>query len=160
MYTIVCRRHVKMGKSLSSVLHYPTSVSGWFTWCYAVSYIAEPIVMENVCHADCFVVTAGVGESTWSLQWHHNERDGVSNHQPYDCLLNRLFRRRKHQSSASLAFVRGIIRSSVNFPHKGPVTRELFPFDDVIMIAFCAATEYEVVNVVFELLPNTNIMLW
>ena len=28
-----------------------------------------------------------------TLQWRHNERDGVSNHQPYDCLLNRLFRR-------------------------------------------------------------------
>ena len=40
---------------------------------------------------------------------------------------------RKHQSSASLAFVRGIHRSSVNFPHKGPVTRKMFPFDDVIM---------------------------
>ena len=26
-----------------------------------------------------------------SLQWRHNERDGVSNHQPNDCLLNRLF---------------------------------------------------------------------
>ena len=28
-----------------------------------------------------------------SLQWRHDERDGVSNHQPHDCLLNRLFRR-------------------------------------------------------------------
>ena len=41
---------------------------------------------------------------------------------------------RKHQSSASLAFVRGIHRWPVNSPHKGPVTRKLFPFDDVIMI--------------------------
>ena len=40
---------------------------------------------------------------------------------------------RKHQSSASLAFVRGIHRWPVNSPHKGPVTRKLFPFDDVIM---------------------------
>ena len=40
---------------------------------------------------------------------------------------------RKHQSSASLAFVRGIHRSSVNSPHKCPVTRKMFPFDDVIM---------------------------
>ena len=29
-----------------------------------------------------------------TLQWHHNEHDGVSNHQPYDCLLNHLFRHR------------------------------------------------------------------
>ena len=41
---------------------------------------------------------------------------------------------RKHQSSASLAFVRGIHRSPVNSPHKGQVTRKIFPFDDVIMI--------------------------
>ena len=37
---------------------------------------------------------------------------------------------RKHQSYASLAFVRGIHRWPVNSPHKGPVTRKMFPFDD------------------------------
>ena len=41
---------------------------------------------------------------------------------------------RKRQSSASLAFVRGIRRSPMNSPHKWPVTRKLFPIDDVIMI--------------------------
>ena len=40
---------------------------------------------------------------------------------------------RKHQGSASLAFVRGIHRGPVNSPHKGPVTRKMLPFDDVIM---------------------------
>ena len=40
---------------------------------------------------------------------------------------------RKHQSSASLAFVRGIHQGLVNSPHKWPVTRKMFPFDDVIM---------------------------
>ena len=40
---------------------------------------------------------------------------------------------RKHQSSSSLDFVRGIHRWAVNSPHKGPVTRKMFPFDDVIM---------------------------
>ena len=40
---------------------------------------------------------------------------------------------RKHQSSASLAFVRGIHRGPVNSPHKRAVTRKMFPFDDVIM---------------------------
>ena len=39
----------------------------------------------------------------------------------------------KHQSSASLAFVWRIHRGPVNSPHKWPVTRKLFPFDDVIM---------------------------
>ena len=40
----------------------------------------------------------------------------------------------KHQSSASLAFVWGIHRGPVNSPHKWPVTRKMFPFDDVIMM--------------------------
>ena len=40
---------------------------------------------------------------------------------------------RKHHSSASLAFVRGIHRWPGNSPHKWPVTRQMFPFDDVIM---------------------------
>ena len=40
---------------------------------------------------------------------------------------------RKRQSSASLAFVRGIHRGPVNSPHKWPVTRKMFPFDDVII---------------------------
>ena len=43
----------------------------------------------------------------------------------------------KHQSSASLAFVRGIHRGPVNSSHKWPVTRKMFPFDDVIMIWGC-----------------------
>ena len=34
------------------------------------------------------------------LQWRHNERDGVSNHQPHDCLLNRLFRHRSRNIKA------------------------------------------------------------
>ena len=41
---------------------------------------------------------------------------------------------RKHQSSASLAFVRRIHQWPVNSPHKGLVTWKMFPFDDVIMI--------------------------
>ena len=44
---------------------------------------------------------------------------------------------RKHQSSASLACVRGIHRRPVNSPHKGPVTREMGPFDDVIRVKLC-----------------------
>ena len=41
--------------------------------------------------------------------------------------------RRQHKSSALLDFVWGIHRGPVNSPHKGPVTRKMFPFDDVIM---------------------------
>ena len=34
-----------------------------------------------------------------SLRWRHNGRDGVSNHQPHDCLPNRFFRRRSRKTS-------------------------------------------------------------
>ena len=44
--------------------------------------------------------SGGSSDCTWrTLQWRHNERDGVSNHQPHDCLLNRLFGRRSNKTS-------------------------------------------------------------
>ena len=46
---------------------------------------------------------------------------------------------RKHQSSTSLAFVRGIHLWPVISPHKWPVTQKMLPCDDVIMIMFCLA---------------------
>ena len=49
---------------------------------------------------------------------------------------------RKHQSSASLAFVRGIHMWLGDFSHKGPVTRKMFPFDDVIMNPFILHSQY------------------
>ena len=70
------------------------------------------------------------------IQWRHNGRNGVLN-LPASALflLNCLSSadQRKHQSSASLAFVRGIHRWPVNSTHKGLVTRKMFPFDDIIM---------------------------
>ena len=49
---------------------------------------------------------------------------------------------RKHQSSASLVIVRGIHRRPVNSPHKWPVTRKMFPFDDVIMFVVLCVCGY------------------
>ena len=46
----------------------------------------------------------------------------------------------KHQSSASMAFMRGIRRWPANSPQKGPVTRKMFPSDDVIMSCICWPT--------------------
>ena len=46
---------------------------------------------------------------------------------------------RKHQSSRSLAFVRGIHRWPLNSPHKGPVMQKMFPFDDFIMYRISAS---------------------
>ena len=50
---------------------------------------------------------------------------------------------KKHQSPASLAFVLGIHRGPVNSPHKRPVARKMFPFDDVIMIYRSVKTNYK-----------------
>ena len=47
---------------------------------------------------------------------------------------------RKHQSSASLAFVWGIHRGPVNSPHKWPVTRKMLPFDDYLVVDLGRAT--------------------
>ena len=68
------------------------------------------------------------------LHWLCNELDG-SDHQSRDCLLTFCSGtdQRKHQSSASLAFVWGIHRGPVNSQHKWPVTRKMFPFDYIIM---------------------------
>ena len=52
---------------------------------------------------------------------------------PASPLFTQPFIQAKHPSSAPLAFVRGIHRSPVNYPHKWPVTRKMFPFDYVIM---------------------------
>ena len=49
---------------------------------------------------------------------------------------------RKHISSASLSLVRKIQRWPVNSPHKGPVTRKIFPLDDVIMVCKLITGEY------------------
>ena len=68
------------------------------------------------------------------LQWRHDERDGVSTHQSHGCFLNRLIRRRKHQSSASLAFVDGNSPVTGEFPAHRASNAEMVPFDDVIMI--------------------------
>ena len=77
-----------------------------------------------------------------TLQWRHNDHDCVSNHQPRGCLLNRLFKRRSKKTS-KLRVTGLCVENSpgpVNSPHKGPVTRKMFPFDDVIMTnlnSFC-----------------------
>ena len=72
-----------------------------------------------------------------SLQWRHNDRDSVSNHQPHDCLLNRLFSRRSMKTS-KLRVTDLCAGWPVNFPHKGTVTREYFH----LMTSSCACSSY------------------
>ena len=67
------------------------------------------------------------------LLWRHNGRGSVSNYQPHDYLLNRLFRRRSKKTSKLRVTGLFARNSPVNSPHKWPVTRKMFPFEDVIM---------------------------
>ena len=71
-----------------------------------------------------------------SLWWRHNERDCMSNHQPHHWLLDRLLGRKSKETSKLrvIGLCVGKSPGLVNYPHKGPVTRKIFPFDDVIMI--------------------------
>ena len=72
---------------------------------------------------------------TLPLEWRHKERDGVSNHQPHDCLLNRLFRCRSKKTSNLR--VNGLCERNSpvtgEFPAQRDSNAEMFPFDDVIM---------------------------
>ena len=74
--------------------------------------------------------------NTIALHWRHNDHDCVSNYQSRGCLLNCLFGRKSKKTS--MLRVTGLCVGNspgpVNSPHKGPVTRKMFPFDDVIMI--------------------------
>ena len=69
---------------------------------------------------------------------------------------------RIYQSSASLAFVRGIHRWPVDSPHKGPVMRTKFPFDNVIMIRLMPSESVYTfynnhqVNIVSQLYKRAN----
>ena len=76
---------------------------------------------------------------SFTLRWRHNGQDGVSNHQPHGCLLNRLFRRRSNKTPKLrvTGLCVGNSPGPVNSPLKGPVTRKMFPFDDVIMMWAC-----------------------
>ena len=62
----------------------------------------------------------------------HHYNDVISSRIIYSAVYSGA-NQRKHQSPTSLAFVRGIHPWLVNSPHKGPITREMFPFDDVTM---------------------------
>ena len=79
-----------------------------------------------------------------ALHWRHNDHDGVSNHQPYVCLLNLLFGRRSKKTSKLRVtdLCAGNSPGPVNSPHKGPVTRKMFPFDDVIMAIYRISHQY------------------
>ena len=70
-----------------------------------------------------------------SLRWPHDGHNGVSNHQPHHCLLDRLFGCRSKKTSKLRVTGLCVGNSPVpgEFPTQRPVTQKMFPFDDVIM---------------------------
>ena len=94
-----------------------------------------------------------------TLHWRHNDHDSVSNHQPHGCLLNRLFRSRSKKTSKLrvTGLCVGNSPGPVNSPHKGPVTRKMFPFDDVIMKSIMWVLHYNKANILF---PKNCISFW
>ena len=110
-------------------------------WCVDTdSYAGGLVYLYRIYHATSVHyrgawITKRKSCSVPSLQWRHSGRDSVSNHQPHDCLINRLFRRRSNQTSKFrvTGLCVGKSPGPVNSPHKWPVTRKMFPFDGVIL---------------------------
>ena len=98
----------------------------WTCRAPGIHWLASP---GSPCFSGC--------NTAWTLHWRHNDHNGVSNHQLHGCLLNRLFGRRSKKTSKLrvTGLCVGNSPGPVNSPHKGPVTRKMFPFDDVIMNA-------------------------
>ena len=97
---------------------YPCSV-GWLHWHWKKSYdshSASEVIFKH--YGD--VIMGAMASLITSLTIVYS-------------IVYSMHRSKKHQSSASLAFVWGIHRWPVNSPHKWPVTRKKFPFDEVIM---------------------------
>ena len=69
-----------------------------------------------------------------TLQWRHNGRESVSNHQLHDLLLNRLFRRRSRKTKLRVTGLSAGKSPGIGeFPAQMSRIAEKFPFDDVTM---------------------------
>ena len=108
------------------------------------TYLARGPWWHQIYVQSCFTVTWGILGFPWYQQvnmWKKNYCDVImgaiasqiiSLASVYSIVYSEA-NQRKHQSSASLAFVRGIHRWPLNSPHKWPVTRKMFSFQGVIM---------------------------
>ena len=77
--------------------------------------ISETYCEYNSMQKTSLLVVAMISSS---LQWRHSGRDGVSNHQAHDCLLNRIFKAGIKENF--IAQRHCLYRGPVNLPHKGP----------------------------------------
>ena len=88
---------------------------------------------------DMFLLAYNCLNNPNALQWRHNERDGVSNHQPHDCLLNCLFRRRSKRTSKLRVTGLCVENSPVTgeFPAQMASNAENTSFDNIIIVFIC-----------------------
>ena len=133
-----CSKYVKICffDAVISMFHFSIK---WLV--LVAAFLTNPYEIENArISIHMFVKKSAKVSQYWRpthipLHWRHNGCDSVSNHQPRGCLLNRLFRRRSKKTSelpvTGLCVAPSLL---VPFVHKGPVTRKMFPFDDVIML--------------------------
>ena len=100
-------------------------------WIIQTNYAVYMTIYCNLYSSQCF-----------SLQWRHNEHNGVSNYRRLECLLNRLSGHRSKKTSklCVTGFCDG--NSPLNSPHKGPVTQRMLPFDDIIVFCMLIANDF------------------
>ena len=94
--------HLLHFRRSSIVLHALTSAPLWHHWMWHHSKPSNPRWIGWRCHrSEGHLVKEQMTSrcTCTALEWRHNGRHGVSNHQPYDCLLNRLFGRRSKKTS-------------------------------------------------------------
>ena len=128
--------------SIMSHLHIVTSVTVIPGQWPGMRVTEAPFINAQICGTIVFVQAYLL--YTLALQWRHNEPDCVSNHQPHDCLLNRLFRRGSKKTSKLrvTGLCAGNSPGTGEFPAQRPVTRKMFPFDYVIMGIACIFDRY------------------
>ena len=93
---------------------------------------------EELLSLPCFYAHPQLRLVSVPLRWRLNGSHGVSNHQHHGCLLNRLFRRKSKKTPTLrvTGLCAGNSPGPVNYSHKWPVKRKMFPFHDVIMQRF------------------------
>ena len=139
----------------------------WLPWGYPYQIrtryfpytcVSNILIIRNMMKNIPNVVTGCVTSTSVSLQWRHNEHDGVSNYRSHDCLLNSLFRRwsKKTPKFRATGLCDGNSPVTVNSPHKGPVTRKMFPFDDVIMSRMGGIT----ITLVYHVVKHSEGQYW
>ena len=140
LYSFPCSRNVKASHHCRRFFH-NVPMNKTMVWQNIIAVLAcwwpnyDPICVR--CHhVSAIISRCNISRYfTKHCNGTHYIDDHVSNHQPHGCLLNRLFRRRSKKTSQLR--VNGLCVGNspgpVNSTHKGPVTRKMFPFDDVIM---------------------------